>query len=586
MTADNALVPDKKTWMVRFWQTLIRPHPSILEKGEIRRAKLLSGLTLVFSIAAGIGTIATFLINSRTGAGAQQAGLFELAALFLVFVLAYSLSRTRYITLGSIFISGALILATVIISLNTETDLGSAFFITIPLLFVLGIGLFTQRGVWILFLMVMLGTFSIWFLKPNVELRNYVQVMGITLTIGFLALVVVAFKDNVERDRLEELKSTNLELETSRQNLEQRVSERTSELQATKDQIEKRAEELQLISEVARVMSTEQDIDKLLPLISRLVSERFGFYHIGIFLLDEPGKYAVLRASNSIGGQRMLERNHRLEVGQVGIVGNVAATGQLRIASEVGEDSVFFNNPDLPETQSEIALPLIARKQIIGVVDAQSRESNAFTQEKADTLAILADQIAIAIENSRLFSETQRALTEAQTFSQQFSSQAWERVTREQQIGYLHTINGDIKVNEPIRWEEAQQAIKNGEMVILSPDNEKSRISGLAIPLRVREQTIGVLDIRSTDPNRLWQKEEIDIIQAIAERVGLALENARLFEETTSRANRERTVSEITTHLRSVSDPEVMLQTALNELKRALGADDINIRPYSPSSVK
>ncbi len=329
----------------------------------------------------------------------------------------------------------------------------------------------------------------------------------------------------------------------------------------------------------------EQDIDKLLPLITHLVSERFGFYHVGIFLLDDARKYAVLKASNSIEGQRMLEHGHRLEVGQVGIVGNVAATGISRIASEVGEDAVYINNPNLPDTRSEIALPLLLRKQIIGVVDAQSKQPNAFTQERANTLAILADQIAIAIENSRLFSETQQALNEAQTFSRQFSSQAWERVTREQQVGYLHTIQGDKKLIKPVDWEEAQQAIKNGEMVILHPDKEANREPALAIPLRIREQTIGVLDIRSTNPNRLWQKEEIDIIQAIADRVGLALENARLFEETTNRANRERAVTEITTRIRSTSDPEIMLQTALNELKRTLGASDIQIRPYYPPSA-
>jgi GAF domain-containing protein len=582
MTAENTLVPHKIPWMVRLWQSLTRAHSSIHEKSEIRRAQLLSGLTLVFSIATGMGTISSFFFRTQAKGSALQADLYELAALFLAFFLAYVLSRTRYITIASIFIFVALIVSTVVISLNTQFDLGSAFFITVPLIFVLGIGLLSQRRMWILFSMVFVGTLSIWLLKPNIELRTYIQTMGIMFTIGFLSLVVVTFKDNVERDRLDELKSTNLELEAAKQNLEQRINERTSELQVTKGQIEKRAEELQLISEVGRIMSVEQDIDKLLPLISSLVSERFGFYHVGIFLLDESGKYAVLKASNSTGGQRMLERGHRLEVGQVGIVGNVAASGQPRIASEVGEDSVFFNNPDLPETQSEIALPLLVRKRIIGVVDVQSKEPNAFPQERANTLEILADQIAIAIENSRLFSETQEALTEAQAFSQQFSTQAWERVTREKQIGYLHTINGDLKVNEPIHWEEAQQAIKDGEMVILPPDIEMNQIPALAIPLRVREQTIGVLDVRSTDPSRVWQKEEIDIIQAIADRVGLALENARLFEETTTRANRERTVSEITTHIRSINDPDIMLETALKELKRALGANDIQIRPYSP----
>ena len=385
---------------------------------------------------------------------------------------------------------------------------------------------------------------------------------------------------------------------TVKTHLEQTISERTSELQAAvnrelqkgidqrrKDEIQYKTvlDELQLISEVVNKTSMEQDIEKLLPLITQLVSERLGFYHVGIFLLDKDGKYAVLKASNTAEGQRMMDRGHRLEVGQVGIVGNVAASGIARIASEVGEDSAFFTNPNLPETRSEIALPLLVQKQIIGVVDVQSKEANAFNQERANALAILANLIAISIQNSRLFSETQQALTEAQSLSRQFSSQAWERVAKEQLIGYLHTLHGDQKLTEPIKWEEAQQAIKEGKMVILSSDKENNRESAVAIPLRIREQTIGVLNVRSADPNRLWQKEEIAIIQATADRVGLALENARLFEETTTRANRERTVSEISAHIRSVSDPEIMLQTALEELKRALGAKDIQIRPFSQS---
>jgi len=381
--------------------------------------------------------------------------------------------------------------------------------------------------------------------------------------------------------------------------LEQAVTERTAEMEGVNRDLEREiedrrkyesqlkasAEELQLISEVARVISLEQDIEKLLPLITRMVSERFGYYHVGIFMLDGTRKYAVLKASNSEEGQRMLERGHRLEVGQVGIVGYVASTGLSRVASEVAEDAVFYNNPNLPETRAEISLPLLVRKQIIGVIDVQSKQTNAFSMERANTLAILADQIAIAIENSRLFRESQEALADAQEFSIQSSAQTWQRVARENHLGYLHTIQGEKKLTEPIEWEEAKQAVKNGEMVISVPEKGTTREAALAIPLRIHEKTIGVLDIRSMNPDRLWLKEEINVIQAIADRVGLALENAQLFEETTGRANRERIVSEITTRLRSTTDPEVMLQSALNDLKQALGANDIQIRPYSKAPV-
>ena len=144
------------------------------------------------------------------------------------------------------------------------------------------------------------------------------------------------------------------------------LAQRTNELEKLTEQSKKRADELQIIAEISGYISAEKDLESLLPLITKTVSERFGFYHVGIFLLNENGKFAVLRAANSPGGQVMLKRQHKLEVGQVGIVGNVTATGIARIALDTGADSTFFNNPDLPETHSEMALPLIARGTIIG----------------------------------------------------------------------------------------------------------------------------------------------------------------------------------------------------------------------------
>ncbi len=238
MTADNALVPIKRIWIVRFWQSLTRAHPSIQEKGEIRRAQLLSGITLVFAIATGLGTVASIPFMVHTPKSLAQADFLELAALSLVFFCAYGFSRTRYITFGSILISAALIVSAVLFGMDTQFELGSALFITIPLIFILGIGLFSQRGMIGLFFMVMAGTISIWFLRPNIEISTYITTTGITLTMGFLSLVVVAYKDGVERERVDELIKANRDLDTSRQNLEQRVAERTTELQTAKEQTE------------------------------------------------------------------------------------------------------------------------------------------------------------------------------------------------------------------------------------------------------------------------------------------------------------------------------------------------------------
>ncbi|HSM71127.1 MAG TPA: HAMP domain-containing protein, partial [Anaerolineales bacterium] len=148
--------------------------------------------------------------------------------------------------------------------------------------------------------------------------------------------------------------------------LERRVAERTADVESARLLSERRAQELQAISEISRAISTEQRLEILLPLITRLVSVRFDFYHVGIFFVDETRQYAYLQAANSEGGQSMLARGHRLEIGK-GLVGTVAQTGKPRIALDVGSDAAFFDNPDLPDTRSEMALPLSVRGQIIGV---------------------------------------------------------------------------------------------------------------------------------------------------------------------------------------------------------------------------
>ena len=146
----------------------------------------------------------------------------------------------------------------------------------------------------------------------------------------------------------------------------------------------------------------------------RLISERLDFYHTGLFFVDPSGEWAVLQAASSEGGRRMLERGHRLRVGAQGIVGDVAARGMPRIALDVGRDAVFFDNPDLPDTHSEMAMPLRSRDVVIGVLDVQSRERGAFTPEDIGVLQTLADQVALAISNARLFSEAQEALATQQ----------------------------------------------------------------------------------------------------------------------------------------------------------------------------
>ena len=357
--------------------------------------------------------------------------------------------------------------------------------------------------------------------------------------------------------------------------LENRVAQRTTELEQRSEELgqitkqsEKRADELQAIAEIARSISTEKDLEKLLPLITQIVSERFGYYHIGIFLLNDNRNFAILRAANSLGGQRMLQRHHMLEVGHVGIVGNVTSTGTPRIALDTGADATYFNNPDLPETRSEMALPLTARGLIIGALDVQSTVANAFTETDINILSLLADQIAIAIDNVRLLDETKIALAESESVFREYLASSWQRRASTDIVGYLQTLSGGQLITG-----------KTSKEVDVSAENEKDAI---AIPIQLREQMIGTLNVRPNIEGRTWNADEINIVQAVAERLGLALDNARLFEETSSRASRERLVSDITTKIRGTNDPEEMVKTAVEELKRALGVTRIEIVPKTP----
>ncbi|MCC6298542.1 MAG: GAF domain-containing protein [Anaerolineales bacterium] len=363
--------------------------------------------------------------------------------------------------------------------------------------------------------------------------------------------------------------------------LEHRVAERTADLEQARLQSESRARDLQSISEISRIISSEQRLNILLPLITRLVSEKFGFYHAGIFLIDESRSYAVLQAANSEGGQRMLNRGHRLELG-TGIVGNVAATGKTRIALDVGVDAVFFDNPDLPATRSEMALPLNVRGETIGALDVQSAKAGAFTENESNIFGILADQIAIAIENARLFARTQQALTEAQTLYSQYLQKEWKAFrSKAPNVGYRQAPTGGKPLQVPLETDEIRQALQQGETVV-SKENGSQTEPAMIVPIKLRGETIGVLNIKAPVKDHTWSKDEIGMIESVSERLALALENARLFEETTRRAERERLVSEITGKIRSVNDPQAMIQTALDELRSALGASRVQVIPQSP----
>ena len=423
----------------------------------------------------------------------------------------------------------------------------------------------------IFYLLGMIG-----FLEATPPLQSFIQDI-LAIGTGYLLIAVlfrqatIGIHSAVEklRESQKTLEATNLKLSELTRNLEQRVTERTGELGLANAKNERRAAQFEAIAQVSRTISSTQDLNTLLPQITSVISRLFGFYHIGIFLIDSKGEYAVLSAANSEGGQKMLARNHRLKVGETGIVGYVTSTGTPRVALDTGADIVFFNNPDLPYTRSEIALPFKIGGQVIGALDVQSKEPNAFAEEDISILSILSEQVGIAIQNARQYEETQRALSESEMLSRQFVQRGWHQFVKVRNLaGIRHTGARATLLYAKNNGNEGQ-SIKDRV--------PESRDGSLVLPLKLRDELIGTVHVRAPG-NPQWHQDELDIVTAIIERAAVSLENARLLAESQKRAAKERTIGEISAKISAQSDIDQLLKTAAQELARTLPKANISIQ--------
>ncbi|MFZ5920487.1 MAG: GAF domain-containing protein [Chloroflexota bacterium] len=361
------------------------------------------------------------------------------------------------------------------------------------------------------------------------------------------------------------------------QNLEIRVSERTADLEMAVEQTNYRSRQLESVAEVANSVATIRELHQLLPRIAQLISERFGYYHAGIFLLDGSKEYAFLTAANSEGGKRMLARSHRLKVGSEGIVGYVTHTGRPRVALDVGMDAVFFNNPDLPETRSEMSIPLRVGEEVIGALDVQSTEAGAFVEDDIEVLTILADQIAIAIENARLFEDSRRLLAETQAAYGKSLQETWKLVNLSRQDVRYDYKGIEVQASrELLSLPEIAEANRTGRIAIREK-NRKVPNTSLAVPIKVRNQVVGTINVRLATSREL-DPDELDISRAVAERLGIAIEGAMLLEESQRKAVTESAIGDISVKIGAATEMEAIMVTAVSELKKILGASEVSLK--------
>jgi GAF domain-containing protein len=272
----------------------------------------------------------------------------------------------------------------------------------------------------------------------------------------------------------------------------------------------------------------------------------------------------------------MLKNKYKLKVGETGLVGNVTRTGQAYIALDVGKDAVHFENPYLPETRSEITLPLRSHNLTIGALDIQANIPNAFGERDIQTLQVLADQLSAAIENAQLAQQVEGTLTELTTANRLQTKNAWQSaISQREYPAYEYDGMQVISVPHDLPPELLRQ-LENGKPIILDQGDGKAK-NTLMIPLMLLNQVIGVIGLEQEDPNRSWTNEEIAIAQAAANRAALTLENARLLDESQRRAAREQAIGQISAKIGAGTEIETILKTAIRELGTQIGGVQITV---------
>jgi signal transduction histidine kinase len=336
--------------------------------------------------------------------------------------------------------------------------------------------------------------------------------------------------------------------------------------------LQHRSTQLQTAAEVSKSASMILDPEDLINQTVRLIQERFGFYYVGLFLLDGAGEYAVLRAGTGDAARQMLEAGHKLKVDGPSMVGWCTAQGEARIALDVGEEAIRFDNPFLPDTRSEMALPLVSRGRCLGALTVQSAEQNAFSQEDVAVLQTMADQVAIAIENARLLESERRRSAELEAL-RQASLHVTSRLELQPVLEAIleHTLqlvsadnthiflyDGERLTFGAAMWAGGAQretypepraqgltyaVARSGEQVVI-PDVDshplfQDRQWGGAVagfPLRVGDEVRGVMNVAFEEPH-IFSASELSVLELLADQVAIAVNNARLHQQVRAHAD-------------------------------------------------
>ncbi len=329
-------------------------------------------------------------------------------------------------------------------------------------------------------------------------------------------------------------------LQVTLHELDQRVQRRTAQLQAT--------------AEISRLTAIIRDVPELLRQAVELIHDRFGFYHVAVYMVDAQGAGLTLRDAAGVGAEARLEHGQTYIIGSRSLVGWVGQRRQARIAYADSADAYFTPDPNLPEVKSILALPLAVGDRLLGVLKVYSREDDAFRPTDQQALQTLADQISVTIENAESFQRTQQALAEVRGLYQRTLNQGWNT------------------------WAEGQPT---EQVIDLRPGTHGAGIR-IQVPVRMRDEVVGTIELELPDDAPPLSPQEAAALDTAAAQLATALESSALLLESQARSRREQLIIEITDQMRASLSPESILQNGIRYLGRALGGAEVTVRLHAP----
>jgi len=513
------------------WRVLTEPHLSVQTDEQRRQARLLAGL----SLALLVGTAALVIWSLGLDPSAAAPGL-PLVGLLLV---SYLLSRTSWPEWSARLLTFGITLAHFAVLASVPDPAVAAARVPFVMLTVLIAAVLLPATLTAVVAALNVLGLILLLLTPWLELSH--------IATPFVLVVLVSiFTTTTAFLREHDLKV-----------IRQQTGEMRQYSRTLQQDTEQRVRDLLAAVEVGRAATGMRDLNQLLKQVVALIAEHFDAHRVQVYLLDESGGYVTLREAIDQAGQQVLADHHRLAIGSSSAVGQAITNRHPVMVTE--EDSDAMQHPNLPPPmRSELALPLVTGGQVIGALDLYSNYPNAFRDADLRIFQTMADHLAVAIENARLFERAQQDLREIEALSRRLTSEGWERF----QAGRPDSA--------PVGYQsspEGIQPILPGEVT----GRAEPKPGTLSVPLVVRGEPIGVLDV--TPRSGEAPDEDLQsIIQAVAERVAQALDTTRLGEQALRQAEREQVLSRLSAELQATTDLDVILRVAAREASRALGA--------------